>query len=410
MNSSASRSAGGALIALVLVSIGFVLGIYAEQAYPDQFPFVAKHSVGRVDTTQLQAAVQIIQAEYVDSNLDPSNLSNGTVKGLIESLNDPFSYYLDAAAWKRLQDSYNSRYTGIGVYLQFGSDYPLITGTIKGSPADKAGLKAGDRIVSAGGKDLKAATADQSSTAIQGPAGTSVTLVISRGGSFMTVEITRAEIITPSVESAVIGDHILYVRIFGFTTEVPADFASALSNGLPGAKGVVLDLRDNGGGFVSDADDVVSEFLTSGEIVELRDRSKNVERHNVLNTHSESTGTINEQLVPKLPLVVLVNGNSASASEIVAGALQVSGRAKLVGVKTYGKGSVQRDFSLPNGADLHLTVQRWYLSNGTTIDHKGLQPDVDVPMPSGGVMYDIAEQSSKYTDDPQLMAALTQLP
>jgi carboxyl-terminal processing protease len=410
MNASVGQRAGAALLVLACLVIGFFGGVYAEQAYPDQFPFVAKHSVGQVDTTELQAALQIIRANYVDSNLDSSKLSNGTVKGLIEGLNDPYSYYLDPTQWKRLQDSYNSRYTGIGVYIQYGSDYPLITGTVKGSPAQKAGLKSGDRIVSAGGKDLKAASQDQSAAAIGGAAGTSVTLVISRNGNLMTFTITRAVIITPSVESTIIGNHILYVRIFMFTTEVPVDFAAALSSGLSGAKGVVLDLRENGGGFVDDAADVVSEFVTSGEVVELRDRSQNVQRKDVLSTHTESTGNITEQLAPKIPLVVLVNADSASASEIVAGSLQVYGRAKLVGVKTYGKGSVQQDFGLPDGADMHLTVQRWYLSNGRTIDHMGLEPDVNVPMPSDAGMYEIDDQGAKYTDDPQLTAALKQLP
>ena len=408
MNISAGLKVGAAV--LVVLLIGFGAGVYIDQAYPDQLPYLAKHSVGKVDTTELQQALKVIQANYVDSNLDSSKLSSGTVRGLVESLGDPFSSYLSPTEWKNLQDSYNSRYAGIGIYLRFSTDYPLITGTIKNSPADKAGLKAGDRIVMVGSKDMRAATSEQSTAAIQGPVGSSVTLTVDRFGTSLTFTIKRAEIVIPSVESAVIGDHVLYVRIFSFSAEVPSEFAAALSGRVSGAKGIVLDLRDDGGGFITAADDVISEFVVSGETVELRDRTNNVERHTVQDTHSENGTQITEHLATSIPLVVLVNANSASASEIVSGSLQVHKRATLVGVKTFGKGSVQQDFVLGDGADLHLTIKRWYLPDGKTINHVGLQPDVTVAMPTDGTMYDAREPSSDYTADPQLTAALKALP
>ena len=407
MNISAGLKVGGAV--LVALTIGFGAGVYIDQAYPDQLPYLAKHSVGKVDTTELQQALKVIQANYVDSNLDSSKLSSGTVRGLVESLGDPFSSYLSPAEWKHLQDSYNSRYAGIGIYLRFSSDYPLITGTIKNSPAEKAGLKAGDRIVMVGSKDMKGATSEQSTGTIQGPIGSSVTLTVDRSGTPLAFTIERAEIVIPSVESAVIGNHVLYIRIFSFSAEVPSEFATALSSNLSGAKSVVLDLRDNGGGFITAADDVISEFVVSGETFELHDRTNNVERHTVQDTHNENGIQISEHLATSIPLVVLVNGNSASASEIVSGSLQVHKRAKLVGVKTFGKGSVQQDFVLGDGADLHLTIKRWYLPDGKTINHLGLQPDVNIPMPTDGTMYDTREPGSDYTADPQLTAALNAL-
>lgn len=384
---------------LIVAIVGFVAGVYVDQAFPDYVPYLAHHAVGRVDTTELQQAIQVIQADYVDGNLDASKLSHGTVQGLISSLGDPFSAYYDPAAYKRLQDSYKGQYSGIGIYLTFGTGYPVISGTVPGSPAAAAGLQGGDQILKVGDKDMKGITSDQTTALIQGPNGTKVTLTIGRGSSMLVVPITRAEIHVPSVRSTVIGTNVLYLRIYQFGASTSTEFASALSTGLPGAKGIVLDLRGDPGGFISAADDVISQFVSTGETFELRDRSGTVERHQVGGQHE----------APTLPLVVLVDANSASASEIVAGSLQVHQRAKLVGTVTYGKGSVQQDFPLNGGADIHLTIKRWYLPNGVTIDHKGLQPDVAVTLASAGDEFDVTRLSLGYSKDTQLNSGLNLL-
>src|ERR1700681_3257305 len=132
---------------LIIAVVAFVGGVYVDQQFRGYIPDVAHHSVGRVDTTELQQAIQVIEADYVDGNLDASKLSHGTVQGLIASLNDPFSAYYDPAAYKRLQDSYNGQYSGIGIYLKFGTGYPVITGTVSGSPAAAAGLQNGDQVI-----------------------------------------------------------------------------------------------------------------------------------------------------------------------------------------------------------------------------------------------------------------------
>ena len=385
---------GGAV--LIVALIGFVSGVYVDQTFPGYVPYVAHHSVGNVDLTELQQAIQVIQADYVDGNLDATKLSHGTVQGLISSLGDPFSGYYDPAAFKRLQDSYKGQYSGIGIYLTFGTGYPVISGTVPGSPAATAGLQTGYQIVKVGDKDMAGITSDQATTLIQGPTGTKVTLTIGRAGTTMTVTITRAEIHVPSVRSTLIGTNVLYVRIYNFGASTSTEFASALSSELSGTKGIVLDLRGDPGGFISAADDVISQFVASGETFELRGRNGIVETHQVGGQH----------LAPTVPLVVLVDANSASASEIVAGSLQVHHRAKLVGTVTYGKGSVQQDFPLNDGADIHLTIRRWYLPNGVTIDHKGLQPDVAVTLASAGDEFDVTQVSSGYAQDTQLNAAL----
>jgi len=385
---------------VVVALVAFTAGVYADQAYPDWIPYIAHHQVGRVDTSELNQAVRLIQAEYVDSNVDMTKLSHGTVSGLISSLGDPFSAYYDPAQYKRLQESYQGRYSGIGIYLTFTTTYPTITGTVPGSPAAGAGLQAGDQIVKVDGKDTKGITSDQATTLIQGADGTKVTLTLLRGTTTFDVTLTRAEIQVPSVRSTVIGDHILYLRIYSFGSSTASDFETALTAGLPGAKGIVLDLRENPGGFVDAANAVISDFVASGETYELRGRDGSVEHHDV-------TGN---PAAPTTPLVILVDANSASAAEILAGSLQVHKRAKLVGTVTFGKGSVQQDFPLADGADLHLTIKRWYLPDGTTIDHKGLRPDVTVTLASPNDEFDVFQSGLGYAKDTQLNTAIGLLP
>jgi carboxyl-terminal processing protease len=397
MNPRAALRGGAVLLVLI---VGFLAGVYTDQAVPDYLPYFGHRSVSKVDLTELQQAIRLVQADYVDGNVNTTKLSHSTVQGLINGLGDPFSAYFDPDAYKKLKQSYQGRYSGIGIYLTFTKSYPVVTGTVPGSPAAKAGLQPGDQIVKVGDKDTKGITADQATALIQGPDGTKVTLEILRGSSTFSVTLTRAEIHVPTVRSAVIADHILYVRIYQFGTDTSTEFSSALTNGLPGAKGIVLDLRGDPGGFITAADDVITQFVTSGETFELRDRNGKVDRHEVGTKHQ----------APSLPLVVLVDANSASASEIVAGSLQVHKRAKLVGTTTFGKGSVQRDFELTDGADIHLTVQRWYLPNGQTIDKKGLQPDVPVTLAAPTDAFDVAGQSKDYSKDAQLKAALALLP
>src|SRR5437588_261604 len=387
---------GGAIV-LILV-VGFVAGLYVDQAYPEYVPYIGHRSTSRIDLTQVQEAARLIQADYVDSNVDPKKLSHGTVQGLVSSLGDPYTIYFDPEQYKRLQQSYQGKYTGIGIYLSFSTGYPAITGTVPGSPAALAGLKSGDQIVKVADKDIKGVTADQATALIQGPEGTKVTLTILRGSETLTFTVARAQIQVPTVRSAMVGNRVLYVRVYQFGSQTSTEFSKALKDGLPGSSGVVLDLRGDPGGFISAADDVITAFVASGETFETRGRS-GTDRHHVGSSHA----------APTVPLVVLVDANSASAAEIVAGSLQVHSRAKLVGTTTYGKGSVQQDFVLTDGSDIHLTVERWYLPNGVTIDHKGLNPDITVTLAHPTDSYDVTQPSLGFSKDTQLNAALTLL-
>ena len=396
MNRRATLRGGAVLLILVA---GFFAGLYADQAYPEYMPYIGQRSVGNIDLTEAQQAARIIEANYVDSNFNAAKLSNGSVQGMVSALGDQFTAYFDPTQFKRLQESYQGKYSGIGIYLSFGTGYPLITATVAGSPAATAGVQKGDQITKVGDKDVKGFTADQATALIQGPDGTKVTLTVLRGDQTLTFTIARAEIQVPTVRSALIADHVLYVRIYQFGSKTSTEFASALSTGLPGTTGIVLDLRGNPGGFTSAADDVITQFVASGETFETHGRGGVVDKHQVGSHHA----------APTEPLVVLVDANSASASEIVAGSLQVHQRAKLVGTVTFGKGSVQEDFELSDGSDIHLTVERWFLPNGQTIDHKGLQPDVAVKLASATDQFDVTQLSQGYANDSQLNAALALL-
>src|SRR5579864_3758268 len=270
----------GLLPGLILFVIGFGAGAYADQAFPDWIPYVGHHSSGRIDLTEAEQAARLIEADYVDPNVDATKLSQSTVQGLIAGLNDPFTAYFSPDQYKKLQESYQGNYSGIGIYLTFTTGYPVITATVPGSPAASAGLQGGDEIVKVGDKDIKGITADQATALIQGPDGTKVTLTVSRGGQTMTYTVTRAEIQVPTVRSATVGNRVLYVRIYQFGASTSTEFSKALASGLPGSNGMILDLRSDPGGFVYAADDVITQFVTSGETFETHGRN-GVDRHEV---------------------------------------------------------------------------------------------------------------------------------
>jgi carboxyl-terminal processing protease len=208
--------------------------------------------------------------------------------------------------------------------------------------------------------------------------------------------VQRENFQSPTVQSLRLDQDILYMRIYQFGDSTQQEFDAQLKVGMPGAKGVILDLRDDGGGFVSAAAAVISRFVASGEAFEQRGRNGEVDR----------TTVDGNDPAAQVPLVVLVNQNTASASEIVSGSLQAHGRARLVGTKTFGKGSVQIDYQLDNGGDLHLTVAHWFLPNGRTIDKLGLTPDVPVTLPDPQGMFDVVQPARGHAGDAQLDTAL----
>ncbi|HUZ90253.1 MAG TPA: S41 family peptidase [Candidatus Acidoferrales bacterium] len=380
------------------VVIAFGSGVWADQSLPQYIPtlFQPAPSRGGLNTGELSQAVRVIEANYYDPSLNYSHLTEGSINGLVQALGDRFTRYLDPAEYRSLRDSLAGRQTGvIGAYVAFENGRPVISGLLPSSPALAAGLHAGDVVVTIDGQDTLNMSADAARSLISGSPGTTVKLVVLRGTQSLDLTISRQNFSSPTVASSMLEGSVLYIRVYEFGNSTQAEFAAALKQSLPGATAMVLDLRDNGGGLVSAATAMISQFVSSGEAFELRGRSGN----QVVNVKGSPQAA-------KIPLVVLVNGNTASASEIVSGSLQRHGRAKLVGVKTFGKGSVQQDFTLGSGGDLHLTVEHWFLPGGISVDQRGLNPDTSVELARPADMFDVVEPSLGYTRDAQLEAAL----
>ncbi len=388
--------AAAALLCVLVVAFG--AGVWADQRFPQFMPAFGQNRTLLDQTTQLQA-LRVIQAHYWTSDLDATQLSDGSIAGMVQGLGDPFTRYLTPAQYQAQQESSEGRHpASIGVSLVFEGEQTVVSGVLPASPAQHAGIQAGDVVLAVNSQPTAGLAHDQVSALLGSPGQSEVTLLVQRGASQLTLSMHRAAFTSPTVVSTRLPGDVLYMRIYQFGTTTADEFTKQLQAGLP-AHGIVLDLRRNGGGFVSAAVTVVSAFVKTGEVLETRERNR-----------SQVTNVTGNAIAPAVPLVVLVDGGTASSSEIVAGALRAHHRAVLVGVKTFGKGSVQVDYPLNNGGALRLTVQHWLLPNGQTVDRRqGLQPDREVTLPGPQDMYDVATPQRGFDLDGQLLAALQTL-
>lgn len=323
-----------------------------------------------------------------DSNSD--SLINGATEGIVASLEDPYSRYLDPVTWQDLESKLEAKFGGIGVYvLQDDEGRHKIVAPIKDTPAFKAGIKNGDIIIGINGASTMNMSQDEVVHQMRGEPGTQLVLTVYREseGKDYELVIIREIINVPSVDASVLDEvpGTGYIKLNQFHTQSAREVADSL-NSLVGEnhiKGLILDLRNNGGGEFTASISIASLFLENGqEVVSVADS------YGHKKVHQASGQSV------ALPLVVLVNGNSASASEILAGALQDNGRAVLVGEQTFGKGLVQTIFQLPDGGALQLTTQKYYTPNGNDINQIGITPDY------------IVESSEDDTQDLQLQKAV----
>ena len=336
-------------------------------------------------------AWNLVHQNYVDQPVDNTKLVQGAITGMMNALGDPHSGYSTPLETTDLNNSLSGAFDGIGAYVDTKGAYLTITDTIPGYPAAQAGLQSGDQIIAVNGQDVTGIDPDiVRLTKVMGPAGTSVQLTVQRTGIDKPLEftITRAHIVIPFVTSKMLGNKIAYIQITQFGDTAASDFHSQLSQLMAqNPAGLVLDLRNNPGGYLNAAVSIASEFIDHGVIVSEKDSNGAITPYNA------TTGG----LATSIPLVVLVNGNSASASEILSGAIQDDGRGKLVGELTYGKGSVQEYFPLSDGGLARITVAKWLTPSGRAIDKIGLTPDQVVPITQADVNAGL---------DPQLDAAV----
>jgi carboxyl-terminal processing protease len=319
---------------------------------------------------------------------DQDKLVQAAINGMMQNLGDPYSYYQGPVDFQNSLLNVGGQAEGIGVQVKLQPVDPASTTSctkigngcelavdhpIPGSPAETAGIAAGDVIVSVNGTLLDGKTIDDATTLIKGAAGTTVTLGLDRNGKQIQLSIVRAIYSQPEVTTRTLANgSVAYIAVAGMNAPASSQFDLALQKALDaGQRNVILDLRGNLGGYVADAVKIGSEFIASGTIAYQQDSS---------GTTSEVTATSGGRATDgSVHLVVLVDGNTASSAEILAGALQARGVAKLVGTKTYGKGVVQEWLPLPNNfGGIHLTVARWLTPDKVWIQGKGLQPDVPV--------------------------------
>lgn len=363
------------VVCLGLLSLGFAGGYIYEKSASDKLPSIRPDE----ELSLVRQVINIVEEKYVEKT-KRDKLIQGAAAGVIESLNDPYSHYLDKKHFQMVEEETRGSYSGIGIYLGMKDRHPVVQSVIDGTPAFRAGLKSGDVIVEVDGKKTAGKSIDEVASMIRGEEGTTVTLTLARTGREGTfkVSIKRANIKIPNVESKLIENNIGYVKIRGFNQNTLTDTQNALSMlKEKGAKGFIIDLRGNPGGLLEQAVELASLFIEKGKIVSIRYRDKQEEIYNAqrLTFDGQRINTFKE------PLVVLVDGGSASASEIFAGAIKDYKRGVLVGEKTFGKGSVQDVVKLPNGDGILITIAKYFTPSGKSIHMKGIEPDVKVVSP-----------------------------
>ncbi len=397
-------------IAFLTLIVGWQLGAGSEQRrliengftqvdVPQDVPstgsgWVSLDPKNEADISQVWRVWNLLLEHYIDPDkLQTDKLVQGAAAGLVRAVDDPYTVLMDPVQNTEFRDSLAGNLEGIGAELVQREELIVVVAPIKGSPAQRAGLMPDDVIVSVNGETTEGLNLNETVSRIRGPKGTRVTLEIARekAPDLITMEIVRDQIHVPSVESKTIkgknGD-IGYVALNQFGDSSINELREEFQNFKEaGVTAFILDLRFNGGGYLEGAIELVSMFQKDGKVVSVQHRKGEPENHFVNG----------RPLYPDIPLAILVNQGTASASEITAGALQDHKRAVIIGKTTFGKGTVQEVIDLPDGSSLRVTVARWLTPNGKDLGKEGVHPDIDL---------DRTQDDIKANKDPQLDAAV----
>ena len=374
-------------LTLVIVAIvSFVAGARSDALFANVASvFGVRTSNKTIDLSSVQKTYQELVANY-DGKLDTQKLIYGANRGLVEAAGDPHTAYMDPDETKEFDKSLSGQIGGgIGAEIGLRNNKPTIIKPLENSPAQKAGIKAGEAIVKVNDEASSDWSVEKVVSKIRGEVGTSVKLTLLSDGQTREVSVVRQNIVSPAVESEIDGEiGILKVNRFGDdTVSLSRKYASEFVE--KGVKKVILDLRNNPGGTVGAAQGLLGIWLDNQIAMTERRGSEIVKT-------LRTTGT---PILGNIKTVVLINGNSASASEITAGALREYGKATLVGQKSYGKGSVQIVLGLPGGSQMKVTEARWYTPKGKNIDKTGIEPDVKVDLSSDDVNNNVDPQMDK---------------
>lgn len=319
-------------------------------------------------------AISIIRSEYIEKNIDVKKLAQGAIRGMLSELDDPYSRYLDPISFQREQENlFMGHFDGLGITITTVDEQLTVISPIEDTPAYQAGVKTGDNIMEIDGETTKGMTLDEAVNILRGEKGTIVTLTIERENEeeLLEIEIIRDTITIEAVKERIIeDDKIGYIRISTFNANTGNELEEALNDfEKKSLEGIIVDLRNNPGGLLESAIEVASQFIKDGNIVRINSRN------NVIRDY-DSYGN----QYPDWPLVLLVNIGSASASEIVAGAIQDMNRGTILGETTFGKGLVQQVYSLSDDSAVMVSTSEYYTPNGRVINNVGIEPDIIIPI------------------------------
>lgn len=359
-------------VTLIVVLVGMLAFVAGTRSNEVIAQIQHKQGPSSLDLASLNDVYHVLRNKY-DGKLDPQKLIDGAKHGLVAATGDPYTTYFNAKEAAEFESDLDGSFQGIGAEIGKRDDRLVIISTLDDSPAKKAGLLANDILVNVNGDDVSGWTVEQAVSKIRGEKGTTVKLVVLRGEEGLKeFTITRDAITNPSVRSEITSDNIGIMRIsrFGESDTATLSRKAAQQFKDAGVKGVILDLRGNGGGYLSAAREVAGLWLEDKVVV--------TERQNGIVT--DTLRSDNDAPLAGIKTIVLIDGGSASASEIVAGALSDHGAATLVGQKSFGKGSVQTVEDLPGGGKLKVTIAKWYTPNGKNINKEGIKPSIEVKM------------------------------
>lgn len=390
------------IIVLGIFIIGLAAGYFGstwmnysrgETANPSPSSLMPFLTSKNLDANLFQQVWRIAQTEYVKQPVSDQDLFYGSLRGIVSALKDPYSIFLDPTTASSFKQEINGSFEGIGIEIGIKKNQLTVIAPLPGTPADKAGLKAGDQIIGINHLDTTNMAVDYASTLIRGKRGTKVKLTIMRQGwpQPKDIEIVRAKIVVKTVQWEMKDNDIVYLKISHFDSDTAKDLATAVKEIMThNPQKMILDLRNNPGGYLDTAVDIAGYWLPNQTVV----MSKDAQRQTQIFTSSKYGPLAN------VKLIVLINGGSASAAEILAGALQDYQKGTLVGETTFGKGSVQDLIDLPGGSSVKVTMAYWYTPKGRQINEVGINPDIKVTL---------TDQDYDQNKDPQLDKAMEML-
>jgi carboxyl-terminal processing protease len=385
------------IVGLILIAISFIGGFYYHEFIFQQY-YKTAYSIDQIDFSMLKKAWDQVSTDYVDPDkIDKEKMTYGSIAGMIKAIGDPYTEFYNPEEARKLEEDIAGSFEGIGLQMGVKNNQITAISPIKGTPAEKVGLRPGDVILAVDKTPTADLSIDEVVSMIRGPKDTKVTLTISREESDVKdIEIIRAIIKVPSMEYEIKevsdGKKIAYISLYQFSDTISQDFKTTAVNILnSNVSGIILDLRGNPGGLVNQATAIAGWFLDKGQLI-ITEQDKNGEKTE-LNANGPSS-------FASMPLVILINEGSASASEILAGALKDNKQALIIGNNSFGKGTVQKIVNFDDGSSLKITVAKWYTPLGVRIQDTGIEPDIKVELTG-----DDYEQDK----DPQLDKALQEI-